>query len=190
MIYEGEGYLAHHGIKGQKWGDRNGPPYPLSKEQKSRYELLRRKRTARNLQKELNRKHRTARELDRDIDLTKTAIAEDDEIISYNKKVIAEKEAQGKKARYRKAVTRWSEKSKADYTKQLKEATAQRVMVKKEIDSLEKYLKDNGYNVSLESKVVAISPSGKEGGRAFIYAGLFGPQAVKYEAVKKRKVKG
>ena len=23
-------YLAHHGIKGQKWGKRNGPPYPLS----------------------------------------------------------------------------------------------------------------------------------------------------------------
>lgn len=23
------GYLAHHGIKGQKWGHRNGPPYPL-----------------------------------------------------------------------------------------------------------------------------------------------------------------
>ena len=22
-------YLAHHGIKGQKWGTRNGPPYPL-----------------------------------------------------------------------------------------------------------------------------------------------------------------
>lgn len=22
-------YIAHHGIKGQKWGDRNGPPYPL-----------------------------------------------------------------------------------------------------------------------------------------------------------------
>ena len=22
-------YLAHHGILGQKWGDRNGPPYPL-----------------------------------------------------------------------------------------------------------------------------------------------------------------
>lgn len=22
--------LAHHGIKGQKWGTRNGPPYPLS----------------------------------------------------------------------------------------------------------------------------------------------------------------
>lgn len=22
-------YLAHHGVKGQKWGERNGPPYPL-----------------------------------------------------------------------------------------------------------------------------------------------------------------
>lgn len=22
-------YIAHHGIKGQKWGERNGPPYPL-----------------------------------------------------------------------------------------------------------------------------------------------------------------
>ena len=24
-------YLAHHGVKGQKWGVRNGPPYPLKK---------------------------------------------------------------------------------------------------------------------------------------------------------------
>ena len=22
-------YLAHHGIKGQKWGVKNGPPYPI-----------------------------------------------------------------------------------------------------------------------------------------------------------------
>ena len=25
-----ETYLAHHGIKGQKWGIRNGPPYPIN----------------------------------------------------------------------------------------------------------------------------------------------------------------
>lgn len=25
-------WLAHHGIKGQKWGVRNGPPYPLEKQ--------------------------------------------------------------------------------------------------------------------------------------------------------------
>lgn len=24
------GYLSHHGIKGQRWGRKNGPPYPLS----------------------------------------------------------------------------------------------------------------------------------------------------------------
>lgn len=24
-----EDYLSHHGIKGQKWGQQNGPPYPL-----------------------------------------------------------------------------------------------------------------------------------------------------------------
>ena len=26
---DGTDYLMHHGIKGQKWGIRNGPPYPL-----------------------------------------------------------------------------------------------------------------------------------------------------------------
>lgn len=25
----GEAYLAHHGVEGQQWGKRNGPPYPL-----------------------------------------------------------------------------------------------------------------------------------------------------------------
>ena len=25
-------YISHHGIKGQKWGKRNGPPYPLDPE--------------------------------------------------------------------------------------------------------------------------------------------------------------
>lgn len=34
MIYYGHNdyrdYLAHHGILGQRWGKRNGPPYPLS----------------------------------------------------------------------------------------------------------------------------------------------------------------
>ena len=25
----GNTYLIHHGVKGQKWGEKNGPPYPL-----------------------------------------------------------------------------------------------------------------------------------------------------------------
>ena len=36
-IYDRLGYntIAHHGVKGQKWGVRNGPPYPIDKSQKS-----------------------------------------------------------------------------------------------------------------------------------------------------------
>lgn len=30
MVYSNYKYLAHHGILGQQWGKRNGPPYPLS----------------------------------------------------------------------------------------------------------------------------------------------------------------
>lgn len=30
-----EDWLKHHGIKGQKWGERRGPPYPLTLEAKS-----------------------------------------------------------------------------------------------------------------------------------------------------------
>ena len=32
---EYKNYLAHHGIEGQKWGKRNGPPYPLDPEDHS-----------------------------------------------------------------------------------------------------------------------------------------------------------
>jgi len=31
-MYKGNNYLVHHGIQGQKWGERNGPPYPLDYE--------------------------------------------------------------------------------------------------------------------------------------------------------------
>lgn len=29
-------FLAHHGVKGQKWGVQNGPPYPLSEEKQKK----------------------------------------------------------------------------------------------------------------------------------------------------------
>lgn len=35
------GYLMHHGIKGQHWGVRNGPPYPLDSNSKSTNEKKR-----------------------------------------------------------------------------------------------------------------------------------------------------
>lgn len=31
-------YLKHHGIRGQKWGKRNGPPYPLDQSSYTSYE--------------------------------------------------------------------------------------------------------------------------------------------------------
>lgn len=34
-INEDSDYLMHHGIKGQKWGEQNGPPYPLTEKIKS-----------------------------------------------------------------------------------------------------------------------------------------------------------
>lgn len=30
-----EDWFKHHGVKGQKWGERRGPPYPLTSETKS-----------------------------------------------------------------------------------------------------------------------------------------------------------
>lgn len=34
MTYYSENYLCHHGTKGQKWGVKNGPPYPIEKKRK------------------------------------------------------------------------------------------------------------------------------------------------------------
>lgn len=34
VVYTGS-FLAHHGIAGQKWGVKNGPPYPLERQRKS-----------------------------------------------------------------------------------------------------------------------------------------------------------
>ena len=30
LVYDSNNYLSHHGIQGQKWGRKNGPPYPLA----------------------------------------------------------------------------------------------------------------------------------------------------------------
>lgn len=34
-LYDSNNYLEHHGVDGQKWGKRNGPPYPLDSEGKA-----------------------------------------------------------------------------------------------------------------------------------------------------------
>ena len=39
-------YIEHHGIPGQKWGKRNGPPYPLNDSRKSVSEKVSKRRTS------------------------------------------------------------------------------------------------------------------------------------------------
>ena len=44
-------YMAHHGILGQKWGTRNGPPYPLGGgdyTQSERKAILKKRNTVKN----------------------------------------------------------------------------------------------------------------------------------------------
>lgn len=50
-------YLAHHGILGQKWGVRNGPPYPLGGGSYSRSEIRKIYRERKNKNSIYNKKH-------------------------------------------------------------------------------------------------------------------------------------
>lgn len=66
-------YLVHHGILGQKWGQQNGPPYPLDKSQKTVAELKNVARTAVNVVK--NKKN----QIQRDQNLKKARKAREEE---------------------------------------------------------------------------------------------------------------
>lgn len=51
------GYISHHGIQGQKWGERNGPPYPLSGGQYSPAEKRKKYRKSNRRNSVVNKKH-------------------------------------------------------------------------------------------------------------------------------------
>lgn len=50
-------YLIHHGIKGQSWGDRNGPPYPLKGGDYSKSEMTQIYKERRKKNSIYNKKH-------------------------------------------------------------------------------------------------------------------------------------
>lgn len=50
---EDRNFLSHHGIQDQRWGQRNGPPYPLNKEGRSKFRKQRKlEKKAEKLKKE------------------------------------------------------------------------------------------------------------------------------------------
>lgn len=42
--FMGQLYLAHHGVDGMKWGERNGPPYPLIRQGRAKFSKILKKR--------------------------------------------------------------------------------------------------------------------------------------------------
>lgn len=57
MVYTEYDYLAHHGIRGQKWGVKNGPPYPLSGGDYTRTEWKALKKARKRKYSLYNKKH-------------------------------------------------------------------------------------------------------------------------------------
>lgn len=92
--------LYHHGIEGQRWGKRNGPPYPLNSSAKSFTERRAAKKAAKkNAEQE---KTKTARQRAKELsdDELRAQIARlklEDEYINYTKKVNPEKVKSGEK---------------------------------------------------------------------------------------------
>ena len=152
--------LAHHGVAGQHWGDRNGPPYPLSAKEHSVSEKKagwrkslendgsekNRKKVARDSSKYLN-------QIDKKNAFNKRYLQDSNEEIANRKKAAAKFEekrrsatSESKKAYYQSKIddndARLKEAKKAS-NKLMKDISANDKAVK----DLEKYLNNYGYNI-------------------------------------------
>lgn len=47
-------YLEHHGVQGQKWGVKNGPPYPLYRQDPVKYKAIKRLQKAAKTKKDVD----------------------------------------------------------------------------------------------------------------------------------------
>lgn len=142
------GYLSHHGIKGQKWGEQNGPPYPLSTKMHNMVVKGRQKRAEKRRQKILHdpkklTKH--AKEFSKEeID---EAIAKIDSINQAKRRI---KPTKGEIRREEKRIAK--EESKLKAIKAKEEKKAEKKLTKK----MEKYGSDP---ISLEANASKFTPS-------------------------------
>ena len=75
--------LYHHGVKGQQWGERNGPPYPLDSKGSS---LRKQKRIYKKMNKKLNALDKSKKSLDEKIEKKAEKIGASDSDVKVYKK--------------------------------------------------------------------------------------------------------
>lgn len=197
-------YLAHHGILGQRWHKRNGPPYPLdagdhSKQEKEAgykkslnggrneqlYDRKTRKRAAKEAARDLNRNDQEMAENRYKFNQAKKKFDK------YEKKMFKAKEGSKKREKYAsKSLDAWLDSEEAREAIDKGQDRAREILG---------YLEENGYNVKMkdtmrtvnrgENFVKSILLSGTAGAIGNIVAGPAGI-AVAATVMSSDRVKG
>ena len=157
-----QAYLAHHGILGQKWHHRNGPPYPLdagdhskSEEEagykkslgggrnESLYDRKARKRGAKEATKDLNRNDQEIAENKYKFNEAKRKYDK------YEKKMSKAKEGSKKREKYAsKALDAYLDSEEAREAIDKGQARAREILG---------YLEENGYNVNMKDTMRSVA---------------------------------
>ena len=155
-------YLAHHGVLGQKWGKRNGPPYPLdagdhSKSEKEAgykkslgggrneemYDRKARKRGAKEATKDLNRNDQEMAENRYKFEQAKKKYDK------YEKKMSKAKEGSKKREKYAgKALDAYLDSEEAREAVDKGQARTREILG---------YLEENGYNVKMKDTMRSVN---------------------------------
>lgn len=170
MIYYESAYLAHHGIKGQSWGHRNGPPYPLDVSAHSSAERKagwRSSLAGKNPVKKVNRqveknKKRFAKDIAKDVSENKHLNDNDKKAIANTKKKIVDNanfEINKAIDDVRKASDQWDEATLND--QRYDESEVYKEYYKKAYDDCYKWFEENDPDYLKE--LISYNNGSKEG---------------------------